>query len=188
MTGNRKLHRTLLMGATAAALLAMAPGTALGGGLEPLEVQPYAAVPIDDETVMGLLPEGAQNYVIADPASFADAVDHARGLPGEGLGRDSISVGTSVEQGETRLVYGAWRLDGVPAAVVIVPEGADWGFAAQIVHLPGEPGWGTYYFDADTEGGDSGLPGSYTVVAHDAAGDVFDEVEVTPFPGTPAGR
>ncbi|WP_052847631.1 hypothetical protein [Streptomyces avicenniae] len=183
MTATRTLHRALLVGASAtAAFLLTTTGSAVAGDLEPLEVQPYTAVPIDDGTVMGLLTEGAQNYVVSDPAYFDEAIETARDLTGDSLLPDSISVGTSVEDGETQLVTGAWRLAEIPDAIIIVPEGADWGFAAQIVHLPGAPGWGTYYFDADTEGGHSGLPTAYTVVAYDADGEVFDEVEVTPFP------
>ena len=185
MTGSTRFspaRRSLVAAAcvASAAVLAM-PGTATAGGNGVLEVAPYEAVTIDEEHVIGLLPEGRQNYVISHPDGFDEAVEQARHQVGDDIRRNSISAGVESVDGETTLVHGAWRLDEKPSEIVIVPEGVtDWGYATQPVTLEDEPGWGAYYASADTFGGD--LPERFTVVAYDENHEVFDEIEITPWP------
>ncbi|WP_030731976.1 MULTISPECIES: hypothetical protein [Streptomyces] len=151
------------------------PGEA--GDVEPLEVEPYEPVVINDRYVLGLLPEGRQNYVVASPGQFAGDLETARGPIGDNIGPGSISAGYSVEAGEVTLVKGAWRLAATPSRIVIVPEGGSGSHPTTLVTLKGEPGWGVYYLDvADVPG----LSQGYRVVAHDADGEVFDEIAVDP--------
>ncbi|MFE1360863.1 hypothetical protein [Streptomyces harbinensis] len=178
MTVQSTLRRTLLTGAaTAAALVVLLPQTAQAGGMDVIEVQPYERVEINDQWVMGLLPEGNQNYVVSSPASFDAHIEAAKNYPGSDILPDSISAGVYGEDGEIHLLEGSWRLaDGVPF-IQVTPEGQDWGYGAQPVVLEDEEGWGTYYFDPavwQIEGVDT-----YTITASDADGEVFDEIEVS---------
>ncbi|MFF2375608.1 hypothetical protein ACFVUW_14630 [Streptomyces xiamenensis] len=151
------------------------PGEAAGGEL--LEVEPYEPVVINDEYVLGLLPEGRQNYVIASPGQFASSLETAKGPIGDNIGADRISAGYSGEAGEVTLVKGSWRLAETPSRIVIVPQGGTGSHPATLVTLKGAPGWGVYYLDvADVPG----LSQGFRVVAHDADGEVFDEFVVDP--------
>jgi hypothetical protein len=146
------------------------------GGLELRVVRPYESFPVGAGAVMGLLPVGEQNYVVSAPEAFDESVAQAREYVGDQLRPDSLSAGVQSENGEEQLIYGAWRLAEAPREIVIVPEGADWGYGAQLVTLPGQPGWGTYHLDVTG----IELPDSYTVVGYDADGQVFHEIGITP--------
>ncbi|SOD65787.1 hypothetical protein SAMN06297387_12349 [Streptomyces zhaozhouensis] len=182
MTVTTTLRRTLLASgvAVAGAALLFSPTAHAGevetlGGMDLIEVAPYEAVEINAENVMGLLPEGKQNYVVSDPAAFDEAVESARELVGDDIRPNSISAGVSSVDGQVELITGAWRLDeGVPH-IEIVAEGADFGYYAQPVALEDVDGWGTYYFDPVAAGveGDA-----FTITASDADGDVIDEIEI----------
>ncbi|MFD7512561.1 hypothetical protein ACFV5N_24925 [Streptomyces sp. NPDC059853] len=178
MTVQSTLRRTLLTGAaTAAALVVLLPQPALAGGMDVIEVRAYEPVAINDQWVMGLLPEGNQNYVVSSPASFEADLDAARNYPGSDIRPESISAGVYGEDGEIVLVEGSWRLAGGVPFIEVTPEGQDWGYGAQPVVLEDGEGWGTYYFDPAAwplEG-----VGTYTVTASDADGHVFDEIEVS---------
>lgn len=143
------------------------------GGIELREVEPYEPVEITEDAWMGLLPEGEQNYVVSPPAAFDESVEAAKGYPGTQLRPDSISSGYAAEDGRTTHITGAWRLDEAPSEIVV--DVGDFGYAAQLLALPGEPGWGTYYLDATAYE----LPDEVTVVAYDENGEVFDTVELT---------
>ncbi|UED87463.1 hypothetical protein [Streptomyces profundus] len=178
MTGHKTLRRAVLAGtAAAAAMVVLLPQGAQAGGMDLIEVDPYEAVVINDAFVMGLLPEGDQNYVVSSPDSFDENVEAAKGFPGSQILPDSIGVGVYGEDDEIILIEGVWRLDeGVPF-ITVTPEGQDWGYGAQPVALEDEDGWGTFYFDPaawDVVGVDS-----YTITASDADGEVFDELEVS---------
>ncbi|GAB2925380.1 hypothetical protein [Streptomyces mayteni] len=172
-------RRALLAAAAIAASVTAvltAPGSAVAGGLEPLLVAPYERVEINDANVMGLLPEGRQNFVVSEPASFEEDIEAAKQRPANGIRPNSISSSVAREDGMTTLVYGAWRLDEIPSEIVVYPEGEDWGYGAQLVVLEDEPGWGTYYFDASRYQ-DERL-GELTIVAYDENHEVFDEIEI----------
>ncbi|WP_062212919.1 hypothetical protein [Streptomyces sp. NBRC 109706] len=178
MTGHATLRRALLTGAAAAAaMVVLLPQGAQAGGMDLIEVEPYERVEINDAYVMGLLPEGDQNYVVSSPEWFDEDIEAAKGYPGSSILPNSIGVGVHGEDGEIVLVEGVWRLDeGVPF-IAVVPEGQDWGYGAQPVALEDEDGWGTFYFDPsawDIEG-----VSAYTITATDTDGRVFDEVEVS---------
>ncbi|MFV0134537.1 hypothetical protein ACLGIH_15055 [Streptomyces sp. HMX87] len=151
-------------------------GVSVFGGLEVKVVEPYEPVVINDELRMGLLPTGRQNYVISSPDRFSAEIEAAKGYVGDDIRPDSISLGVSTEQGEVTLISGAWRLAGTPRDIT-VSFGNDIDYAAQIVRLPGKPGWGTFYLD--TRGQD--LPGSFTVTAHDQNGRAFAAVRHEPW-------
>ncbi|MDT0270654.1 hypothetical protein RM844_30715 [Streptomyces sp. DSM 44915] len=178
MTAKTTLKRALLTSAaSAAALVVLLPGGAQAGGMDLIETQPYEPVVINDDFVMGLLPEGEQNYVVSTPGSFDADIEAAKGYPGSNILPNSISAGVYGSDGEIILLEGSWRLDeGVPF-IAVTPEGQDWGYGAQPVALEDEDGWGTYYFDPaawEIAGVDS-----YTITASDADGQVFDEIEVS---------
>ncbi|UED87461.1 hypothetical protein [Streptomyces profundus] len=142
------------------------------------EVRPYERLAINDAFVMGLLPEGNQNYVVSSPASFDEDMAAARGHFGDNLGPRSVSVGYQANDGDVLLIDGAWRLDETPARILIEPEG--WGdpLPATLVQLAGESDWGVYYLDA---GRHPGFPGEFRVVAYDAQGEVLAEKDVSSF-------
>ncbi|MCZ7416360.1 MULTISPECIES: hypothetical protein [unclassified Streptomyces] len=147
------------------------------GGLEVKVVEPYEPVAIGEDWRMGLLPTGKQNYVVSPNERFAEDIESAKGYVGSDIRPDSISVGVYSESGEVQIIDGAWRLDETPREI-IVSFGDNVDYAAQIVRLPGEPGWGTYYLDLRGQE----LPDSFTVIAKDADGDVFDTMDVEPWP------
>ncbi|MFE0691293.1 hypothetical protein ACWGNE_26755 [Streptomyces xiamenensis] len=178
MTGTTTLRRALLTGAaTTAALVVLFPQAAQAGGMDPVEVLPYERVVINDQFVMGLLPEGEQNYVVSSPDSFDEDVEAAKGYPGTSINPNSISAGVYGVDGEIILLEGAWRLDeGVPF-IAVTPEGQDWGYGAQPVVLEEADGWGTYYFDPARWAVDG--VDTYTITASGPDGEVFDEIEVS---------
>ncbi|MBU7598055.1 hypothetical protein JGS22_010630 [Streptomyces sp. P38-E01] len=138
------------------------------GGLEVIELEPYEALDIADDWQLGLLPEGRQNYVLSSPEQFEESVERAKQQIGDDIRPDSTSLHVSSEQGQVRLIAGAWRLAEAPMEITVYTEDGI-GYAAQLVQLPGKPGWGTFHLDA------SGIEGleSFDVVAKDADGKVF---------------
>ncbi|ARQ71042.1 hypothetical protein [Streptomyces marincola] len=178
MTGQSIIKRALFTGAAAtAALVVLLPQGAQAGGMDLVEVAPYERVEINDDFVMGLLPEGEQNYVVSSPASFDENVEAAKQYPGSSIRPNSLGAGIHGQDGEIVLVEGVWRLDeGVPH-IAVTPEGQDWGYGAQPVALEDENGWGAFYFDPaawEIDGVDS-----YTITASDEDGEVFSELEVS---------
>ncbi|ONK12976.1 hypothetical protein [Streptomyces sp. MP131-18] len=178
MTGKLTLRRAVLTGAAAAAaMVVLLPQGAQAGGMDLIEAQPYERVEINDSFVMGLLPEGNQNYVVSSPEQFDESVEAAKQYPGSNIRPNSISAGMYGEDGEIVLIEGAWRLDeGVPF-ISVTPEGQDWGYGAHPVALENEDGWGTFYFDPthwEIEGVDT-----YTITASNGYGEVFSELEVS---------
>ncbi|GAA4666018.1 hypothetical protein GCM10023347_18140 [Streptomyces chumphonensis] len=161
-----------------------APAAASGdvsvlGGLEVEVVQPYEPVEISDTWHMGLLPEGRQNHVVTRPERYAADIETAKGYVGDDIRPDSMSLGVQSEYGEVRLITGAWRLAEAPREIRVTFEGDTFSHLAQIVRLPGRPGWGTYYFDAEGWGLSKT---AFTVEGVDADGEVFDVVEHRPWP------
>ncbi|MDT0270656.1 hypothetical protein RM844_30725 [Streptomyces sp. DSM 44915] len=149
----------------------------------PREVAPYEPVVINEHYVLGLLPEGNQNYVTASAEQFEASIDYARQLPGNNLNPDSISVGHAADAGVPLLVAGVWRLAEPPSRIVVEPAGQRTGYPATLVTLGGQPDWGTFYLDATRH---PDLAAGFRVVAYDADGAVFDEVSVDPdWPSTP---
>ncbi|GAA3872672.1 hypothetical protein [Streptomyces sedi] len=146
------------------------------GGMDVVKVAPYEAVEINDDWSIGLLPEGEQNYVVSDPAGFAEAVEEAKGLEGDDIDPESISLSTFLNtEDDSELFAGAWRSDqGVPH-ITVTPDGQDFGYGAQPLALEGEDGWGAYYFDPAAAGVEAD---GYTVTATDDEGNVIDEVHV----------
>ncbi len=130
---------------------------------------------INDDFVMGLLPEGDQNYVVSSPEGFRAGIEAAKNYPGSNIEPGSISAGHYADDGTTVLVEGAWQLDGTPARIAIEPEGQDAAHPATVVTLAGEPGWGAYYFDATRH---PGLTAGFRVVAYDANGEAMAETRV----------
>lgn len=154
------------------------PAPSVKGGLEPVELAPYEPLNVTDDTQLGMLPEGKQNYVLAPREQFEQRVEDAKSRPGNGLAPDSLSLRTHADAGDVQLVAGAWRHGEIPSQIIVSREGEDFGYAAQIVHLPGESEWGTYYLDT-TELPD--LDG-FTVTAYDQDNNAFHEREYTPQP------
>ncbi|MBW1598280.1 hypothetical protein [Streptomyces sp. JJ38] len=147
------------------------------GGLEVKVVEPYEPVDIGEDWQMGLLPTGKQNYVVSPAESYAANVEAAKGYVGSDIRPDSISVGVYSESGEVQIIDGAWRLDETPREIT-VSFGGNVDYTAQIVRLPGKPGWGAYYLDLRGQE----LPNTFTVIAKDADGEVFDTMDVEPWP------
>ncbi|WP_129843503.1 hypothetical protein [Streptomyces sp. RFCAC02] len=178
MTGHSSLKRSLITGAAAAAaVVLLLPQGAQAGGMDLIEAQPYERVEINDHFVMGLLPEGEQNYVVSSPGSFDEDIEAAKGYPGSSIRPDSVSAGVHGEDGGIVLIEGVWRLDeGVPF-ITVTPEGQSWGYGAQPVVLENEDGWGTFYFDP-AQWGVEGVD-TYTIEATDGYGEVITEFEVS---------
>ncbi|GAA2429822.1 hypothetical protein [Streptomyces macrosporus] len=140
-------------------------------------VRPYEPVEIRQGALMGLLPEGRQNYVVDwSPESFRYSVEQAKEIVGDDLRSDSISGGLHYEPGRGSLFTGAWRSDVVPARITV--RTADGTFDAGMLRLPGNPGWGTYHLDA---GPLDARRAPVTVTAHAPDGTVIDEL-VMDFP------
>ncbi|MBB1243748.1 hypothetical protein GL263_09280 [Streptomyces durbertensis] len=148
------------------------------GGLEVRVVKPYQPLEINEETRLGLLPQGRQNYVVSHPDSFAKNVEYAKGLVGDDIRPRSMSLGVQSENGEVTLITGAWRLTEAPREISVRFEGDNFGYAAQIVQLPGKPGWGAYYFDPKAWGLEKK---AFTVEGVDRKGKVFDTLEHRPW-------
>ncbi|ARQ71040.1 hypothetical protein [Streptomyces marincola] len=154
---------------------APSPGGADDGG-GPVEVRPYERLAINDRFVVGLLPEGEQNYVVSSPASFDENIEAAKRYSGDNIRPNSLSGGIHGQDGEAELITGAWRLDGTPSRIEIRPEGQDAGHPATIITPAGDPGWGVYCLDA---GHLPGFTGGFRVVAYDANGEMFGELHVS---------
>ncbi len=178
MTGQPTLRRALLTGAAAAAaLVVLLPQGAQAGGMDLIEVRPYERVEINDDFVMGLLPEGDQNYVVSSPEHYEEDIEAAKNYPGSNIAPDSVAAGIYGEDGEIVLIEGVWRMDEGLPFIAVTPEGQDWGYGAQPVALKNEDDWGTFYFDPaawEIDGVDS-----YTITATDPDGEVFSEFEVS---------
>lgn len=111
----------------------------------PRVVRPYEPVEIGQGAVMGLLPQGRQNYVVAWQ-NFDEYVEQAKGYVGDSIRPNSLSGGLHVD-GDDVLFTGAFRTDTVPARITVrVGTGAEKD--AGMLTLPGDPGWGTYHLDA----------------------------------------
>ncbi|TDC26492.1 hypothetical protein E1265_04190 [Streptomyces sp. 8K308] len=145
-------------------------------GVAPVEVRPYERIVINDDVVMGLLPEGDQNYVVSSPEYFDEDIEAAKHYPGNNINPDSISAGYREDAGAVLLVEGAWRLDGTPSRIVVAPEGQGVTYPATVVTLAGESGWGVYYLDVSHHP-DFAL--DFRVIAYDANGEVIAETSVT---------
>lgn len=147
------------------------------GGLEVKVVEPYEPAEIAPDLLMGLLPEGRQNFVVSHPDTYTESIEYAKGMAGDSIRPDSISLHVSSEDGRVELISGAWRLDETPREIVVeIAENV--GYLAQLVKLPGNPGWGAFYLDTREI---EGMGDEFTVTAHDADGAVFDEIDFAPF-------
>mgnify|MGYP001265993016 CR=1 FL=1 len=178
MTGKSTLRRTLSAGAAAtAAMVVLFPQAAQAGGIDPIVVDPYEPVVVNDRFVMGLLPEGEQNYVVSTPEDFAEDIEAAKDYPGSTILPNSVATGLYGEDDVIVLVEGVWRLDeGVPQ-IVVAPEGDPLSYGAQTVTLRNEDGWGTFYFDPSAW--EAVATDTYTITAYDTDGEVFSEYEVS---------
>lgn len=141
------------------------------GALEPIELAPYEPLDINEDYQLGMLPEGKQNYVVSSPERFEESIETAKGYPGTNIRPNSFSLGTSAESGDVYLVDGAWRHEEIPSQIILSRPGEDFGWAAQIVHLPGETEWGTFYLST-THLDDLD---EFTVTAYDQDNEVFYE-------------
>ncbi|WP_461030666.1 hypothetical protein, partial [Streptomyces sparsus] len=146
-------------------------------------VDPYEPVTLTPELRLGLLPEGRQNYVIAEAEQFPEALEHARAMGlGDSLRPRSISTGyDSTDRDGIQRIEGAWRLPEPPRRIVVTVAGAE--RRAELFTLPGDPGWGVYHLDT------TGLPRftSFTITARDHEGEVFATRDIDlslPKPGT----
>ncbi|MDT0344945.1 hypothetical protein [Streptomyces litchfieldiae] len=142
----------------------------------PVEVRPYERHVINDGLVLGLLPEGDQNYVISLPEYFDEDIEANKHLPGSNIDPDSISAGYREDTGAVVLVEGAWRLDETPSRIVVAPEGQDVTYPATVVTLAGESGWGVFYLDVSHHP-DFAL--DFQVIAYGANGEAIAEIPVT---------
>lgn len=143
-------------------------------------VRPYEPVEIGRGALLGLLPEGRQNYVVAwgGPEDFRESVEAAKGMVGDDIRPNTVSGGYSSSDGEV-LFTGAFRTDVVPGRITV--RTADGTFDAQMVRLPGNPGWGVYHLDA---GRTDALSSDVVVTAYTPGGDVIDTLTMTS-PRTP---
>ncbi|MFI8307580.1 hypothetical protein ACIF80_30030 [Streptomyces sp. NPDC085927] len=141
----------------------------------PRVVQPYQPVEIGQGATMGLLPEGRQNYVVAWE-DYAGSVERAKGYAGDSIRPDSLSGGLHTE-GDDALYTGAFRTGTVPARITLrIDGGAE--VEAGMLRLPGDPGWGTYHYDA----AGTGAPReSVTVTAYGPDGSVLADLTFRPF-------
>ncbi|MGW3680195.1 hypothetical protein [Streptomyces prasinus] len=141
----------------------------------PRVVRPYQPVEIGRGAKMGLLPEGRQNYVVAWE-DYAGSVERAKGYAGDSIRPESLSGGLHTE-GDDALYTGAFRTGTVPARVTLrIDGGAE--VEAGMLRLPGDPGWGTYHYDA----AGAGTPReSVTVTAYGPDGSVLADLTFRPF-------
>ncbi|HZG02283.1 MAG TPA: hypothetical protein VE546_01685 [Streptomyces sp.] len=138
-------------------------------------VRPYEPVGIGQGALLGLLPEGEQNYVVAwdGPEDFREQIEHARHLTGDNIRPDSIACNYSSSERGT-LYTGTFRTDTEPARITVEAAGRTW--EAEMVRLAGDPGWGAYHVDAGRTGiGD----GSITVTAYGPDGTVLARLRTT---------
>ncbi|MGN9791409.1 hypothetical protein ACTMTU_09935 [Streptomyces sp. OZ13] len=131
-------------------------------------VQPYEPVALGHGIGMALLPDGRQNYVVG-PGDLTAAIDDARSYTGESIRDDSLSSGRDIDPGHV-LYRGAFRTDTVPSRIEVRLDSGE-RFAASVLRLQGDPGWGTYYAFADPARGTEG----WTVTAYAADGGVLVE-------------
>ncbi|MET8114998.1 hypothetical protein [Streptomyces prasinus] len=159
---------------TAAVRASAPPAASRAAG--PRVVRPYQPVEIGRGAKMGLLPEGRQNYVVAWE-DYAGSVERAKGYAGDSIRPESLSGGLHTE-GDDALYTGAFRTGTVPARVTLrIDGGAE--VEAGMLRLPGDPGWGTYHYDA----AGAGAPReSVTVTAYGPDGSVLADLTFRPFP------
>jgi hypothetical protein len=141
----------------------------------PLQVvQPYQPVEIGSGAKMALLPEGRQNYVVAWD-DIEESIEQAKGYAGDAIRPNSLSGGLSLDGADAQFT-GAFRTDTVPARITVrVDSGA--AHEAGMLRLPGNPGWGTYYYDAPG----AGAPQESTeVTAYAANGTVLASLTFKP--------
>ncbi|WP_062212913.1 hypothetical protein [Streptomyces sp. NBRC 109706] len=143
-----------------------------------LEVRPYERVVINEAQVLGLLPEGEQNYVLSSPAHFDENMEQARGYPGANIRPGSVSVGFQAEDDDVWMIDGAWRLAETPARIVVVPDGGDESYPATLVRLAGETDWGVFYLDT---GHHPDFPTDFRVIAYATGGEILAEAAVSSF-------
>ncbi|MTE20149.1 hypothetical protein F0L17_13720 [Streptomyces sp. TRM43335] len=135
-------------------------------------VRPYEPVEIGQGALMGLLPEGRQNYVVAwSPESFAASVEASKQYVGDDIRPNSLSGGISHSPERGTLITGAWRTDVDPARITV--HTVDGTYDAGMLRLPGDPGWGTYHLDT---GHSNAMDGPVTVIAHAPDGTVIDDL------------
>ncbi|SFL49360.1 hypothetical protein SAMN05192584_1201 [Streptomyces pini] len=132
-------------------------------------VRPYEPVEIGQGALMGLLPEGRQNYVVSwgGPEAFREDVEHAKGMVGDSIRPDGLSFGHSSTPEGAVLYTGAFRTETEPARITVTAGGRTW--EAGMARLPGDPGWGVYHVDA----GRTGLGTRVTVTAYGPDGAVL---------------
>ncbi|MDG9702718.1 hypothetical protein [Streptomyces sp. DH37] len=147
-------------------------------------VEPYEPVEIGRGALLGLLPEGRQNYVVAwgGPEDFRESVERARDMVGDDIRPNTVSGGYTSSDGGEVMFTGAFRTDTVPGRITL--ETADGTFDAQMVRLPGDPGWGVYHHDA---GRTDALESDVVVTAYAPDGRVIDTLTMTS-PRTPHTR
>ncbi|MGY1452206.1 hypothetical protein [Streptomyces sp. SS8] len=132
-------------------------------------VEPYEPVEIGRGALMGLLPEGRQNYVVSwgGPEAFRESVESARDMVGDSVRPGGLSLGHSSTPEGGVLYTGAFRTETEPARITVTAGGRTW--EAGMVRLPGDPGWGVYHVDAGRTG-----PGTrVTVTAYGPDGTVL---------------
>ena len=144
-----------------------APTPDTGGAIR--RVQPYERVLVDEHTVLGLLPEGEQNYVVTDPADFDEQIETARHYPGRNVPPGSIGAGIHVADGDV-LLEGVWRLDEIPARITIESTEDHVARPASMVMLTGESDWGVFYLAVPRP---VQLPRTFHLTAYDEQGRVL---------------
>ncbi|GAA2383010.1 hypothetical protein GCM10010420_01260 [Streptomyces glaucosporus] len=138
-------------------------------------VRPYEPVEIGQGALLGLLPEGRQNYVVDwSPEGFRESVRQARKAVGDGIRPNSLSGGISFSPDRGVLYTGAWRTDTEPARITVTAAGRTW--EAGLVSLPDDPGWGVYHVDAGRLGPDET---SATVTVYGPDGTVLARLDTT---------
>lgn len=136
-------------------------------------VEPYEPVEIGRGALLGLLPEGRQNYVVAwgGPEDFRESVERARGVVGDDIRPGGLSLGYQQSPERGTLYTGAFRTDTEPARITVRADGRTW--EAQMVRLPGDPGWGVYHVDAGRSAPDTRA----TVTAYGPDGTVLARLD-----------
>ncbi|WP_143688631.1 hypothetical protein [Streptomyces barkulensis] len=144
-----------------------APPSATPAGVR--VVRPYEPVEIGQGALMGLLPEGRQNYVVSwgGPEAFRESVEAAKGMVGDSIRPGGLSFGHSSTPEGAVLYTGAFRTETEPARITVTAGGRTW--EAGMVRLSGDPGWGVYHVDA----GRTGLDTRATVTAYGPDGTVL---------------
>ncbi|MTE20151.1 hypothetical protein F0L17_13730 [Streptomyces sp. TRM43335] len=137
-------------------------------------VRPYEPVEIGQGALLGLLPEGRQNHIVTwgGRQAFDEEIEWAKGLPGDGIRPNSLSGGYHYSPESGVLYRGTWRTDTEPARITVTAAGRTW--EANLVRLPGDPGWGVYHLDAGHLDRDD-VPA--TVTAHGPDGTVLARLD-----------